>query len=216
MGQVEQNHRLLREILGGQPVIPVITIAQLSDAVPLARALVRGGLKAIEITLRTPSALDAVRQIADEVPEVLVGAGTVLNSSQYREAERAGARFIVSPGSTPELLDSASDSRTPFLPGAATPSEVMGVRERGYRLVKFFPAEQAGGTKLLKAMAAPLHDIGFCPTGGIASKNAGEYLNLSNVVCIGGSWVAPAELIADARWNEIEKLAKDAFTLKAS
>lgn len=214
MRKAGQKAELLIEMLGGQPVIPVITISRLSDAVPLARALAKGGLKAIEITLRTPDALDAVRLVAHEVPEAIVGAGTILTADQYRQAEQAGARFIVSPGTTQELLDAAHDSKVPFLPGAVTSSEVMAAREEGYRILKFFPAEQAGGAALLKAMAAPLHDVRFCPTGGIGPDNAGDYLELPNVICIGGSWVAPAKLVAEARWDEIETLARNALGLK--
>lgn len=211
-----QKSEPLMRILSGQPVIPVLRIERLSDAVPLARALARGGLPAIEITLRTADAIDAIRLVSVDVPEAIVGAGTILTSSQYREAEHAGARFIVSPGITQELLDSASLSEIPFLPGAITPSEIMAASEEGYSLLKFFPAEQAGGVPFLKALAAPLADVTFCPTGGIGAANAQDYLSLPNVVCVGGTWVAPDALVAAGRWDEIEDLARQASTLKRS
>ena len=203
----------LLAILGGQPVIPVVLIDDLKDAVPLARALARGGLPAIEITLRTSAALDAIRLVAADVPEAIVGAGTVLNPRQYNEAVDAGARFLVSPGTTMELLDGARGSAVPFLPGAATPSEVMALREEGYSLLKFFPAEQAGGAAFLNALSSPLAGISFCPTGGITAANAPDYLGLSNVICVGGSWVAPKNLIETGNWDAITALATKATKL---
>jgi 2-dehydro-3-deoxyphosphogluconate aldolase / (4S)-4-hydroxy-2-oxoglutarate aldolase len=176
----------LLNILSGQPVIPVLKIDRIADAVPLARALAKGGLPAIEITLRTPDALDAIRLVAESVPEAIVGAGTILSPKDFTKAEAAGARFIVAPGTTQELLDAAEESHVPFLPGAVTPSEIMAMREEGYRVLKFFPAEQAGGASFLKSLASPLADMRFCPTGGISTKNAADYLSLPNVVCIGG------------------------------
>lgn len=204
----------LLQIMQGQPVIPVLKIDRVEDAVPLARALARGGLPAIEITLRTPAALEAIRAASAQVPETIVGAGTVLNAAHFAEAEAAGARFIVSPGMTPELLDAADASMVPLLPGAITPGEIMAAAERGYSLLKFFPAEQAGGAAFLKALASPLAGIRFCPTGGIGPKNAGDYLGLPNVLCIGGSWVAPDDLVAAGRWDAIEQLAREAAALK--
>lgn len=203
----------LLAILGGQPVIPVLLIDDLKNAVPLARALARGGLPAVEITLRTSAALDAIRLVAADVPEAIVGAGTVLNSRQYAQALDAGARFLVSPGTTMELLDAARSSDTPFLPGAATPSEVMALSEEGYSLMKFFPAEQAGGTAFLRALASPLAGISFCPTGGITPANARDYLGLPNVICIGGSWVAPRDLVSASNWDAITELAVEAAKL---
>jgi 2-dehydro-3-deoxyphosphogluconate aldolase/(4S)-4-hydroxy-2-oxoglutarate aldolase len=197
----------------GQPVIPVLKIDRAEDAVPLARALTRGGLPAIEITLRTRAALDAIRRVADEVPEALVGAGTVLDARQFAEAEAAGARFIVSPGATAGLYDAAAASQVPLLPGAVTPSEVMAALQRGYPLLKFFPAEQAGGAAFLKSLASPLAGARFCPTGGISAANAADYLALPNVICIGGSWVAPDADVAAGRWDEIERLARQAAGL---
>jgi len=204
----------LLEILTAQPVIPVLKIDRLSDAVPLARALAKGGLPAIEITLRTPNAIDAIRLVVDEVPEAIVGAGTVLTKKDFARAEQAGARFIVSPGTTQELLDAAEGSLVPFLPGAVTPSEIMALREEDYRVLKFFPAEQAGGAAFLKSLAAPLADMRFCPTGGISPKNAGDYLSLPNIVCVGGSWVAPDAELAAGNWAAVEELARQTAGLR--
>jgi len=204
----------LTAILEGQPVMPVLRIGRLADAVPLARALVSGGLPAIEITLRTPDAIDAIRLVASEVPGAIVGAGTILSPRHYDQAVDAGAKFIVSPGTTQELLDTANDSPVPFLPGAVTPSEIMSLKEEGFSILKFFPAEQAGGAPFLKALASPLAGMRFCPTGGISAKNADDYLSLSNVICVGGSWVAPDELVAAGEWDRITRLAREASALK--
>ncbi len=205
----------LLSILKLQPVVPVLIIEDARTAVPLARALVAGGLKAIEITMRTEAALEAVRLVAAEVEGAEVGAGTILNAAHFEAAVAAGSKFIVSPGTTQELLDAARGSSVPLLPGAATASEVMALREEGYSVLKFFPAEQAGGAAYLKALSSPLAGIQFCPTGGISLKNAKDYLSLPNVICIGGSWVAPKELIAAGDWAGITKLASEAFALTA-
>ena len=197
-----------------QPVVPVLIIEDAKTAVPLARALVAGGLKAIEITLRTDAALEAVRLVAEEVEGAVVGAGTILNAAHYAAAVDAGSQFIVSPGTTQELLDVARQSDIPLLPGAATASEVMALREEGYKVLKFFPAEQAGGAAYLKALSSPLAGTLFCPTGGISLKNAMDYLSLPNVVCVGGSWVAPKELVSAGDWAGITKLAIEASALK--
>jgi len=203
----------LLSLLHGQPVVPVLKIANVADAVPLARALSRGGLRAIEITLRTADALEAIRRVAAEVEEAVVGAGTILDAKQFDEAARAGSKFIVSPGITSQLLDAAKDSPVPLLPGAITPGEIMAAREAGLRFLKFFPAEQSGGIASLKAFASPLADVKFCPTGGITAKNAADYLSLPNVICVGGSWVAPDDLIKAGKWDEIEALAREASKL---
>jgi 2-dehydro-3-deoxyphosphogluconate aldolase/(4S)-4-hydroxy-2-oxoglutarate aldolase len=203
----------LLPILEGQPVIPVLKIDRLADAVPLARALAAGGLPAIEITLRTADAIDAIRLVADEVPEALVGAGTILSARNFDEAVDAGARFIVSPGTTQELLDCARASAVPFLPGGITPSEIMSLREEGYSVLKFFPAEQAGGAAFLKSLASPLAGTRFCPTGGISLANAQAYLGLPNVICVGGSWVAPDDLLKAKDWDGIIALARQAAGL---
>lgn len=205
----------LISILKLQPVVPVLVIKDLAHAVPLARALVAGGLKAIEITLRTPVALQAIRAVADEVEGAVPGAGTVLNAKQYHQAVEAGSQFIVSPGTTLELLDVARKSPVPLLPGAATPSEVMALREEGYEVLKFFPAEQAGGAAYLKSLSSPLAGMLFCPTGGITPDNARDYLSLPNVVCVGGSWVAPTALVEAGDWDGITRLAEEACRLSA-
>ncbi|MGZ2382001.1 2-dehydro-3-deoxy-phosphogluconate aldolase [Rhizobium leguminosarum] len=210
----EKTEKLL-SILKLQPVVPVLIVDDVKSAVPLARALVAGGLKAIEITMRTPAALEAVRAVAAEVEGAEVGAGTILNVAHWEAAVAAGSKFIVSPGTTQELLDAAADSDVPLLPGAATASEVMALREEGYQVLKFFPAEQAGGAAYLKALSSPLAGTLFCPTGGISLKNANDYLSLPNVICVGGSWVAPKELVAAGDWAGITKLAAEAAALKA-
>ncbi|MEM9106189.1 MAG: 2-dehydro-3-deoxy-phosphogluconate aldolase [Pseudomonadota bacterium] len=190
----KKTERLV-SILQLQPVVPVLMVDRVATAIPLAKALVAGGLKAIEITLRTDAALDAIKAVADEVEGAEVGAGTILNTRQFEAAVSAGSKFIVSPGTTQELLDVASRSKVPMLPGAATPSEIMALREEGYAVMKFFPAEQAGGAAYLQALASPLGGISFCPTGGITPNNAADYLALPNVICVGGSWVAPKQLV---------------------
>lgn len=195
-------------------VIPVVVVERLEVAVPLARALVAGGLHVLEITLRTPVALDVIRAITAEVEGAVVGAGTVLTPIQYEEAEQAGARFVVSPGATPSLLDVAATLGAPLLPGAATASEVLALAERGYRDLKFFPAEPAGGLSYLKALASPLPKVRFCPTGGIDLARAKAYLALANVVCVGGSWMVPHEAVAGGDFAQIQALAKQASELR--
>ena len=185
-----------------------------SDAVPLARALVAGGLTTLEITLRTAEAIEAVRDIADALPHALVGAGTVLTPEQGDTVIAAGARFLVAPGMTPRLAEAAERWRVPFLPGVATASEAMALMDLGYRVLKLFPAEQAGGQGLIKALGAPLAELRFCPTGGIDLAKAAGYLALPNVVAVGGSWVAPAALIRAGRWDEITELAREAASLR--
>ena len=196
------------------PVIPVLTIERAADAVPLARALVRGGLPVLEITLRTGVALEALRAIAGEVPDAFVGAGTVLNARQLDQVRQAGARFAVSPGCTPGLATAASASGLPFLPGVQTVTEAMELAERGFSLLKFFPADVAGGLGWLKAVAAPLAGLRFCPTGGISAATAPAYLALANVACIGGSWVAPKKAVVEKDWATIERLAAAAANLR--
>ena len=204
----------LLSLLDGQPVIPVLKIDDADNAVPLARALARGGLKVIEITLRTDSALESIRRAAAEVPEAVVGAGTILDAAQFDEAARAGSRFIVSPGITRDLLVAASGSQVPLLPGAITPGEIMTAREAGIDFLKFFPAEQAGGAAFLKSLASPFAGIRFCPTGGVSQKNVKDYLSLPNVICVGGSWVAPDDLVKARDWAAIEALAREASALR--
>ena len=197
-----------------QPVVPVIVIEDAKSAVPLARALVKGGLKAIEITLRTPAALDAIKAVAEEVEGAVAGAGTVLDARQWEQAVKAGSRFIVSPGAGTSVLDAADQSDIPLLPGTATATEVMQLRDRGYTVMKFFPAEQAGGAAYIGALASPLAGVRFCPTGGISLRNAMDYLSLPNVVCVGGSWVAPKAMVAAGDWDGITRLAAEAAALR--
>jgi 2-dehydro-3-deoxyphosphogluconate aldolase/(4S)-4-hydroxy-2-oxoglutarate aldolase len=204
----------LTSLLTRTPVVPVLMVESVGAALPLARALVDGGLSVLEITLRTAAALDVIRALAGEVEDAAVGAGTVLTPEQYHAAEGAGARFVVSPGATPALLDAAASSPVPFLPGAATASEVMRLLEHGYRCLKFFPAEPAGGLAYLQALAAPLPAARFCPTGGIDAERAQEYLALPNVLCVGGSWVAPRDAVAARDWPRITGLARAAAALR--
>ena len=192
------------------PVLPVVVLERREDAVPVARALVAGGLPAIELTLRTPAALDAIRAISDEVPEILVGAGTIVTPGQAKQAHDAGARFLVSPGSTPALLAAMSDTGLPFLPGTSTVSEVLAALELGLTELKFFPAEAAGGTAYLRAIAAPVPAARFCPTGGITPASAPDYLALPNVGCVGGSWLTPPDLVGRGDWAAISALATTA------
>ncbi len=209
-----QDSEKLLSILKLQPVVPVLIVEDVASAVPLARALVEGGLKAIEITMRTPVALDAIRAVAAEVEGAHVGAGTILNARDFEAAANAGSTFIVSPGVNRSVLDAAEASSVPLLPGAATASEVMVLRDAGYKVLKFFPAEQAGGAPYLKALSSPLAGTVFCPTGSVSLKNAEDYLSLPNVVCVGGSWVAPKELISAGDWAGITKLAAEAAALR--
>ena len=196
------------------PVVPVLTIERTADAVPLARALVKGGLPVLEITLRTEAALAALAAIAAEVPDAVVGAGTVLQPRQFDDVTRAGARFAVSPGCTPTLVTAARAAGLPFLPGIQTVSEAMVLAEQGFGLMKFFPADVTGGLAWLKAVAAPLAGLRFCPTGGVGADTAQTYLSLANVACVGGSWVAPRDAVAAGDWVRIERLAAAAAKFK--
>ncbi len=200
-------------LLDRVPVVPVVVVDELAQAVPVARALVAGGLPVIELTLRTPVALDAIRAIADEVPDILVGAGTVLTPGQAKEARDAGAQFLVSPGATPALLAGMADTGLPFLPGTATVSEVLAVLEAGFTSMKFFPAEASGGAAFLSSIASPVPAARFCPTGGITAATAATYLALPNVGCVGGSWLTPRDALATGDWARVERLAADAAEL---
>jgi 2-dehydro-3-deoxyphosphogluconate aldolase / (4S)-4-hydroxy-2-oxoglutarate aldolase len=200
-------------LLSRVPVVPVVVVDDPAHAVPVARALVAGGLPVIELTLRTPVALDAIRAIASEVPEILVGAGTIVTPGQAKEALDAGAQFLVSPGSTPSLLGAMADTGLPFLPGTATVSEVLAVLEAGYTELKFFPAEASGGAAFLKSVAAPVPAARFCPTGGITAATAPSYLALPNVGCVGGSWLTPADALASGDWGRVTELARAAAAL---
>ncbi|MEU9461740.1 bifunctional 4-hydroxy-2-oxoglutarate aldolase/2-dehydro-3-deoxy-phosphogluconate aldolase [Streptomyces sp. NPDC058322] len=201
-------------VLDLAPVVPVVVLEDAADAVPLARALVAGGLPAIEVTLRTAAAPDAIRAIASEVPDAVVGAGTVISGRNVSDTVAAGARFLVSPGWTDRLLDAMKASGVPFLPGVSTTSEVVALLERGVTEMKFFPAEAAGGTAYLKALSAPLPQARFCPTGGISLASAPSYLALPNVGCVGGSWMVPADAIAAKDWARVERLASEAAALR--
>ncbi|MFI0810118.1 bifunctional 4-hydroxy-2-oxoglutarate aldolase/2-dehydro-3-deoxy-phosphogluconate aldolase [Streptomyces echinatus] len=203
-------------VLDLAPVLPVVVLADAADAVPLARALVAGGLPAIEVTLRTPAALDAIRAISAEVPRAVVGAGTVITPEQVEACTTAGARFLVSPGWTQALLEAMRGSGVPYLPGVSTASEVVALLERGVREMKFFPAQAAGGTPYLRSLAGPLPQARFCPTGGIGPATAPEYLALPNVTCVGGSWMVPADAVAAGDWGRIEELARAAAGLGAA
>jgi 2-dehydro-3-deoxyphosphogluconate aldolase/(4S)-4-hydroxy-2-oxoglutarate aldolase len=200
----------LERVMRAGPVIPVLTIEDAAQAVPLARALVEGGLPAIEITLRTQPALAAIEAVARDVPGALVGAGTVLNREQLRDAQRAGAIFAVSPGATPTLLEAADVAGMSLLPGIATASEAMVAQEAGYKMLKFFPAEASGGVAFLKSVYGPLPDLRFCPTGGIDAAKAKDYLALPNVLCVGGSWVVPNAALKADDFATITKLAREA------
>jgi 2-dehydro-3-deoxyphosphogluconate aldolase / (4S)-4-hydroxy-2-oxoglutarate aldolase len=204
----------IREILGMAPVIPVLTLGDLDHAVPLARALVAGGLHVLEITLRTPIAFGCFEAIRKAVPDAIVGVGTLIRPVDIATADRAGAQFGVTPGLTSELAAAARGVRFPLLPGVMTPTEVMAARLAGFNVLKFFPAHQAGGVGMLRALAAPFPDVLFCPTGGITRASAPDYLALTNVVSVGGSWTAPQPMIDARDWQGIELLARDAAALK--
>ncbi len=202
------------DLLAVSPVVPVVVVTDVDTAVPLARALARGGVGIIEITLRTEHGLAAIERVAAEVPEIVTGAGTVTTPAQVDAVRRAGAQFIVTPGSPPQLLDAALDSGVPLLAGASTMTEMLTLAERGLAAMKFFPAETSGGRAYLSAVAGPLPHLRFCPTGGISPANAGDYLALRNVGCVGGSWLTPADAVATGDWDRIEALARVAAALR--
>ena len=204
------------QVMQDAPVIPVIVLHERAHAVPMARALVAGGIRMLEVTLRTPQALEAMRAIAVEVPEAVVGAGTVRSAQDARAAAQAGARFAVSPGYTRNLSHACAGEGLCLLPGVATGSEILQAQEDGHSELKFFPAVQAGGAAMLKAWAGPFFDVRFCPTGGITPANAGEFLSLPNVACVGGSWLVPADALARGDWARIEALAREAAALPRS
>jgi 2-dehydro-3-deoxyphosphogluconate aldolase/(4S)-4-hydroxy-2-oxoglutarate aldolase len=197
------------DLMGRGPVIPVVVIERAVDAIPLARVLLAGGVDTMEITLRTADAVDAIRSVAEHVPDMAVGGGTVVRAEQAREAVAAGAAFLVSPGCTPRLLEALLDQAVPILPGAATASEVMTLLEDGITEMKFFPASAAGGTTALRALAGPLPEVTFCPTGGIDRASVADYLALPNVACVGGTWLTPSDLVAAQDWDAITALAAD-------
>jgi 2-dehydro-3-deoxyphosphogluconate aldolase / (4S)-4-hydroxy-2-oxoglutarate aldolase len=202
------------DVLAISPVIPVVVVEDARQAVPLARALARGGVGVVEITLRTRAGLSAVERVAAEVPEIRVGAGTVTTPSEVEAVRRAGASFIVLPGSPERLLSAALDAGLPLLPGAGTMTEMMRLAEAGLEVLKFFPAGPSGGADFLSAVAGPLPHLRFCPTGGITQATAGSYLRLANVPCVGGSWLTPADAVAAGDWARIESLAAEAAALR--
>ena len=202
------------QVMQDSPVIPVIVLNDVAHAVPMARALVAGGIRMLEVTLRTSQALACIEAIAKEVPEAIVGAGTVRNAADAKAAANAGAKFAVSPGYTSSVGQACRDEGLSLLPGVATGSEIMMAQEGGYTELKFFPAMQAGGPAMLKAWGGPFFDVRFCPTGGVTAQNASEFLSLPNVACVGGSWLVPVEALANGDWARIEKLAHEACQLK--
>jgi 2-dehydro-3-deoxyphosphogluconate aldolase/(4S)-4-hydroxy-2-oxoglutarate aldolase len=204
----------IREIVGLAPVIPVLTITEIEHAVPLARALSAGGLRVLEITLRTPVALAAIDAMRKALPDAVIGVGTLTRAVDFAAADRVGAQFGVTPGLTPELAAASRGARFPLLPGVMTPTELIAARSAGFNVLKLFPAEQAGGVAMLRALGAPFPDVLFCPTGGITRASAPGYLELPNVVCVGGSWLAPSAMLAAGDWAGIEALARDAAALK--
>ena len=213
-GRAQTSERLTAlRVMTDAPVIPVIVLSDVAHAVPLARALVTSGIRMLEVTLRTPVALACIERIARDVPDAVVGAGTVRSSADAQAAVMAGARFAVSPGYTHQLGKACHDLGLPLLPGVATASEILAAQEDGYGALKFFPAIQAGGAAMLKAWQGPFGDVRFCPTGGVTAANAGELLALANVVCVGGSWLTPADAVLSGDWDRITQLAREATKL---
>ncbi len=202
------------EILQISPIIPVVVIEDIKDAVPLAQSLVEGGIQIIEVTLRSSCALEAIELIAKNVPKMCVGAGTILNPTQLEQAQNRGAEFLISPGLTIKLLEYAKKKDMPLIPGVSSSSEVMQALELGYNALKFFPAEYCGGVKLLNAFNGPFKGVKFCPTGGISANNMRSYLNLENVLCVGGSWLTPKNLIQNKEWDKITEICKRSLALR--
>ncbi len=202
------------EVLQISPIVPVVVIEDIKDAVPLAQSLVEGGIQIIEVTLRSSCALEAIELIAKNVPKMRVGAGTILNPTQLEQAQNRGAEFLISPGLTIKLLEHAKKKNMPLIPGVSSSSEVMQALELGYNALKFFPAEYCGGVKLLNAFNGPFKGVKFCPTGGISADNMHSYLNLENVLCVGGSWLTPKNLIQNKEWDKITEICKRSLALK--
>ncbi|GAA8349210.1 bifunctional 4-hydroxy-2-oxoglutarate aldolase/2-dehydro-3-deoxy-phosphogluconate aldolase [Helicobacter pylori] len=202
------------EVLQISPIIPVVVIENIKDAVPLAQSLVEGGIQIIEVTLRSSCALEAIELIAKNVPKMRVGAGTILNPTQLEQAQNRGAEFLIGPGLTIKLLEHAKKKDMPLIPGVSSSSEVMQALELGYSALKFFPAEYCGGVKLLNAFNGPFKGVKFCPTGGISIDNMRSYLKLENVLCVGGSWLTPKDLIQNKEWDKITEICKRALTLR--
>ncbi|GHR71096.1 ketohydroxyglutarate aldolase [Helicobacter pylori] len=202
------------EVLQISPIVPVVVIENIKDAVPLAQSLVEGGIQIIEVTLRSSCALEAIELIAKNVPKMRVGAGTILNPAQLEQAQNRGAEFLISPGLTIKLLEYAKKKDMPLIPGVSSSSEVMQALELGYSALKFFPAEYCGGIKLLNAFNGPFKGVKFCPTGGISADNMHSYLNLENVLCVGGSWLTPKNLIQNKEWDKITEICKRSLALR--
>ncbi|MCQ2634179.1 bifunctional 4-hydroxy-2-oxoglutarate aldolase/2-dehydro-3-deoxy-phosphogluconate aldolase [Helicobacter pylori] len=202
------------EVLQISPIVPVVVIENIKDAVPLAQSLIEGGIPIIEVTLRSSCALEAIELIAKNVPKMRVGAGTILNLTQLEQAQNRGAEFLISPGLTIKLLEHAKKKDMPLIPGVSSSSEVMQALELGYNALKFFPAEYCGGVKLLNAFNGPFKGVKFCPTGGISADNMRSYLNLENVLCVGGSWLTPKDLIQNKEWDKITEICKRALALR--
>ncbi|GAA7994271.1 bifunctional 4-hydroxy-2-oxoglutarate aldolase/2-dehydro-3-deoxy-phosphogluconate aldolase [Helicobacter pylori] len=202
------------EVLQISPIIPVVVIENIKDAVPLAQSLIEGGVQIIEVTLRSSCALEAIELIAKNVPKMRVGAGTILNPTQLEQAQNRGAEFLISPGLTIKLLEYAKKKDMPLIPGVSSSSEVMQALELGYNALKFFPAEYCGGVKLLNAFNGPFKGVKFCPTGGISADNMHSYLNLENVLCVGGSWLTPKNLIQNKEWDKITEICKRSLALR--
>ncbi|GAA7196725.1 bifunctional 4-hydroxy-2-oxoglutarate aldolase/2-dehydro-3-deoxy-phosphogluconate aldolase [Helicobacter pylori] len=202
------------EVLQISPIVPVVVIENIWDAVPLAQSLIEGGIQIIEVTLRSSCALEAIELIAKNVPKMRVGAGTILNPAQLEQAQNRGAEFLISPGLTIKLLEYAKKKDMPLIPGVSSSSEVMQALELGYSALKFFPAEYCGGVKLLNAFNGPFKGVKFCPTGGISADNMRSYLNLENVLCVGGSWLTPKNLIQNKEWDKITEICKRALALR--
>ncbi len=202
------------EVLQISPIVPVVVIENIKDAVPLAQSLIEGGIPIIEVTLRSSCALEAIELIAKNVPKMRVGAGTILNPTQLEQAQNRGAEFLISPGLTPSLLEHAKKKDMPLIPGVSSSSEVMQALELGYNALKFFPAEYCGGVKLLNAFNGPFKGVKFCPTGGISADNMRSYLNLENVLCVGGSWLTPKDLVQNKEWDKITEICKRALALR--
>ncbi len=202
------------EVLQISPIVPVVVIENIKDAVPLAQSLVEGGIQIIEVTLRSSCALEAIELIAKNVPKMRVGVGTILNPTQLEQAQNRGAEFLISPGLTIKLLEYAKKKDMPLIPGVSSSSEVMQALELGYNVLKFFPAEYCGGVKLLNAFNGPFKGVKFCPTGGISADNMHSYLNLENVLCVGGSWLTPKNLIQNKEWDKITEICKRSLALR--
>ncbi|GAA9629665.1 bifunctional 4-hydroxy-2-oxoglutarate aldolase/2-dehydro-3-deoxy-phosphogluconate aldolase [Helicobacter pylori] len=202
------------EVLQISPIVPVVVIEDIKDAVPLAQSLIEGGIQIIEVTLRSSCALEAIELIAKNVPKMRVGAGTILNPTQLEQAQNRGAEFLISPGLTIKLLEYAKKKDMPLIPGVSSSSEVMQALELGYNALKFFPAEYCGGVKLLNAFNGPFKGVKFCPTGGISADNMHSYLNLENVLCVGGSWLTPKNLIQNKEWDKITEICKRSLALR--